>query len=1117
MSSRNLLSAVIMAASCMSVPAGMLGHTPGYYAPTSELASGHWIRIKVTDTGMQQISHDQLRQLGFTDPDQVSVYGYGGVALIDNMFGTSLPDDLPLASSIHTDEKLIFYGESDVRNDLGDTATTLSIARNAYSTGGYYFLSDCHGASAPIPDIPYNAESRSNLEYHTSLSVSEAELTCPARAGTSYFGADLTGNPDYSHTFTVDDPYASTATVRYAFAARAQSAITLSFTLPDDAPISSRYTARANGLYESNYIYYNFAAGYLTFALRQGDNQTYTIYPALKSSSPIEYAAIDYIGIIYRRHNNATARPEMRMAFFNPSSTASFTIKGLSTTSQVWDVTDPQNIGRHQLMPTAEQGTYTASFGSRRRNNTAYLQVFDPTQELHSPTVVGPVTNQDLHSLDTPDLLIVTTSTLRQQAEDLAELHRIHQGMTVHVVDQQEAFNEFSSGTPHPMGIRRLAKMFYDRDPQKFRYMLLYGAGTYDNRSLIIPTSDRLITYQCDSRSEMNNATTAYCSDSYFGMLADSYNHAEIHFQPMSVAVGRIPAVDSSDAATVNSKIKHYLENPPQSQAIDRVLLLADAGDDNSHLVQSEEIADTIALQAPGSAIIKAYNSLYPLTDNDTNAKAARAVITSALSSGVHYMAYCGHGNSNGISFENYYQKKHVLEQTCGFLPIVMMSTCDLFAFDRTDDDMGAAFIRSPKGGSIAIVAASRTVYQDQNQYLAVAMAREACGNNPGAMTGDIFLAARNSTVTQAAGNTDKNLAINCLCYNFGGDPALPVYSPTRSIEIDMKATELSPLMPFQIDGRITDPLGNTLTDFNGTASIAIYGAPRSVNTYPRHGAPAMSVTLDEDLIATIGATVVDGTFSTRFQFPEPERPTDRLHMSVCAVAHDGTTAMTHISDIGFTRDNTVTTEPDTTPPVISTMYLDSPDFTDGDCVNESPVLYATVMPDDSGLNCMASGIGGTRLLLDETSSFATAPSALTVAADGSASMTFHLPSLTDGRHTLRLCIADNAGNTAIRSLSFIVRGETNAHLYMDEYPARTIATLRLSHDFPDTPSGRLVIEDASGNVVYTATDPQFPFQWDLCDNAGLRVPDGEYSAYAILNSGSRHGSTPRTRIIVIE
>ncbi len=50
----------------------------------------------------------------------------------------------------------------------------------------------------------------------------------------------------------------------------------------------------------------------------------------------------------------------------------------------------------------------------------------------------GNVANQNLHSLATPDMLVITTPKLKAQADRIADFHRQHDGMDVEVVLQDE-------------------------------------------------------------------------------------------------------------------------------------------------------------------------------------------------------------------------------------------------------------------------------------------------------------------------------------------------------------------------------------------------------------------------------------------------------------------------------------------------------------------------------------------------------------------------------------------------------------------------------------------------------------------------------------------------------
>ena len=65
-----------------------------HYAPNSALADGNWVKIRVSESGMQYISNSQLKEMGFSNPEKVNVYGYGG-RLISDILNDSQVDDLP--------------------------------------------------------------------------------------------------------------------------------------------------------------------------------------------------------------------------------------------------------------------------------------------------------------------------------------------------------------------------------------------------------------------------------------------------------------------------------------------------------------------------------------------------------------------------------------------------------------------------------------------------------------------------------------------------------------------------------------------------------------------------------------------------------------------------------------------------------------------------------------------------------------------------------------------------------------------------------------------------------------------------------------------------------------
>jgi hypothetical protein len=64
------------------------------------------------------------------------------------------------------------------------------------------------------------------------------------------------------------------------------------------------------------------------------------------------------------------------------------------------------------------------------------------------------IPNQNVHAIADADMLILTSPIFLEQAQRLADYHAEHDGLRSIVVNVNEIYNEFSTGTPDPTGIR---------------------------------------------------------------------------------------------------------------------------------------------------------------------------------------------------------------------------------------------------------------------------------------------------------------------------------------------------------------------------------------------------------------------------------------------------------------------------------------------------------------------------------------------------------------------------------------------------------------------------------------------------------------------------------------
>lgn len=124
------------------------------YADHSVLASGRWVKIRVGETGVYQLTESLVKQAGFTDLSRVKVYGYGGNLQNERLVGSELAelDDLPEVPTCTVGGKRLFYAKGPVSWSSNQAAKR---TRNPYSDYGYYFLTESDGEPLTVDSTAF--------------------------------------------------------------------------------------------------------------------------------------------------------------------------------------------------------------------------------------------------------------------------------------------------------------------------------------------------------------------------------------------------------------------------------------------------------------------------------------------------------------------------------------------------------------------------------------------------------------------------------------------------------------------------------------------------------------------------------------------------------------------------------------------------------------------------------------------------------------------------------------------------------------------------------------------------------------------------------------------------
>ena len=1093
------------------------------------------MKVRTSAEGIYQLSYDELNDMGFSDPSKVQVYGYGGMPLtaLNNHFSADFPDDIQPVATYHTsDGRVLFYGHGDVtfRSGTNGDKSTYSYVRNPYDTESYYFLSDVQGK----PTMPRASDVSENSSYgplasHIHIDYIEKEERNHTNGGALFHGPTHSPGESVGYTFSIRD-YAPSATCTsgsfaYVYGLKSPYSTPLSVTLPDGLESTNQKSnSSAKGIDENNdnTTYFNEASGWMGFSYPDAPasvDEDFTFKVNIPNGS-ISYCAEDYVMLRYPRANRLNEQfPFLVMNF--PSS------EKKSGQKVVFE-----NIPDGDLVVWGVDGASPVPFKSHYADGAASIVLngstdaaiaFRPSMTFPSAEFVEEIANQDLHALPTPDMLIITVADQEAAANEIAEIHRQYQGMDVLVLVHDKIYNEFSSGTRHAMAYRRLAKMFYDRDPQKFRFLMFLGPAYYDNRCVLGPKVDRMVTYQQDNAAYCNHIVYNYASDSYFAMLNDSYQHSNMPKERTQINVGRVSCINVSQAFTYVGKLKDRFENPLPAQVYNHALIMADSGNATTHSKQANEVIEAMRKLNPAISVSPMYAEGYP-KDNST---VRHNAIVAALNRGAGIMTYIGHGSPTSIAN---WSVSEVTSTPYEYAPFVLFSSCDQYSFDHLKNGLVETMITTEKGGALGGVAAVRSVYINENQKTCVPVSEAYASSKPSDTFGDVFRRSRDIILDRYFENPNSVDFINetrafhnILAYNLAGDPAIPIGVPEFAVDIekvnDMSSDDsvaVDPYSPFAIAGTITSG-GKVVEDYNGSIRIEVLDGSRTVKTVNTNGESNYvpnEVVYDSEVLALSFGEVKNGRFSLNVSVPTPTFIDS--HYRIIATALSDKANAIGLFDKLVINDFDVDNYDESTfsAPSIKEFYADRPVFAPGDEITASSTIYALIDPSPSGLNTMTGNINTrTRLTVDGLQPYNNLEGYLSRSADGLLLLSVPLKQLSDGIHTIELCIVNNTGQAARDYIEVISTSrKSSIGITVEESPASTVATI----DVAETPeSSRLVITDASGATVFSKENPTFPYKWDLKSN-GEDVPDGLYKASVLIQTGKSYGSTPAVPIIVL-
>ena len=1120
MNKRNIFIALFVIILLASTSLSASAFSASKYATTSKLSSGQWVKISIPEDGVYQITSRELIKMGFSNINDVKVYGAGGHPISEVLDG-SAPDDLVQVPSKIVGNKIVFYGCGPVGYTLEGATTSPHFTRtfNSYSQQGYYFLTSDSSPRVEPANVTYGITGTRLRDTSLDYYHHETEAISASQSGKDMLGEAFV-DKQLQLTYNIPSLCGDSAImVNTCVAVKSKDTPAYLKVNFNNKQVPFDNNDIKIPAAPSEYTFYNFISPY---ALVQP-----TTTAPIPASGTINFnitgnpnwSKLDYFILTFYHRNTLenSVDNQVRMNFNQVSSSDIIAVTDDNPSLLMWNIDNPQAPKNYNLKEAEGYRGFTPLYTIE----TTQFIAFDPTQTLKSITGYDPVENQNIHGLPTPDMVIVTCKELLEQASRVARMHITNDKMIVHVIDQDLIFNEFSSGTPDAMAIRLMNKMFYDRDSSKFKYLIMFGAGSQDNRQILAKRPCTILTYESTGS---HDETSSYVSDDFFGMLEDNSGKNPAN-ELLLLGVGRIPCASLEEAESDVDKLIDYVNNPDYGPWRNNALLIADyyEEDHNLHAYQAEGLGNIIASEL-GLPINrnKVFLSQFPYDSQTKMGLEARQRMTQLLKDGQYFMTYVGHGNGMALTHE--YKLWTTLEArntTYPHLPIITTACCDVARYDGNTRGLLEIMFHKPKGGAIAMVTTTRSAYASGNDALNQAFIRNMFSNtSTGQMPtiGEVYMRTK-----QSFGHVTS---YNKMMFVLIGDPAIKVNYPKPYFKINKingytigtNSISTGELRQITIEAAVYTPDGSQIdTSFNGDATLAIYDYEKKELT--ENG---RDIFFPRNLLTQVEGRVENGIFVCNTIMPRYfQNPGSAGLVSVYAHRDNsdemvnGNTDRIMLQAYSETNPNTIH---DVTPPVISDIYFDDQsEFAATNNVQFKSTLHISAT-DDYGFNNQTITIGnGLDLKIDGGKKYGTELRSFVTLRDQGKTLDLDYPiELLEGHHTLQFTTHDIAGNRASRVFDFYVGGQQVA-LSVEQEPASEVATFNLTAPEGSNPEVKIMVFNSTGQYVWYTTTSSFPFDWDLKNRRGKRLPAGVYKYYGKYTSGNSFGGTNTGTLIIAD
>ena len=507
---------------------------------------------------------------------------------------------------------------------------------------------------------------------------------------------------------------------------------------------------------------------------------------------------IDFDDILVNRmtltYDRALTAVNNELAFnYTTSGPQRFLVDGFTesdpTAIYVWDVSNrmsPTVVNLSSADISGSAGNYTANIGVTASSDS---QIIASTM-LRSPAALSTYTASSLEPTGgSADWLAVAHNTLESEANRLATHRASFSGLSTHVVDIEDVYNQYGYGFARPFAVQSF--LTHALSEWGMSYTVLVGDATENPRKLNCSLEDFLHYTTCSST--WNNTDENYVLtdfqfvDRFKGMIASDHTFATLVGADESedIAIGRIAAQSSTDLKNTVDKIIVF-ENAIQTEAAytDNILWLADNNDAGGFFCS--ENSDVRANHVTDSSLIHeeiCANSYYTANPYD---QAPSAQVISQIrtdfynhlgTTGARIINYRGHGGNDDWA-GNLVTADHDSEWlNVGQPGIILSADCLDGNFMKSGQQtLGESFMKLDLNrGSAAHWSSSGLGFSNEHTVLHKGF-YDGIYQQEYSRIGDAIRYSKNNFIAVGGGDISENYS-----FILQGDPAMIVVSPLQN------------------------------------------------------------------------------------------------------------------------------------------------------------------------------------------------------------------------------------------------------------------------------------------------------------------------------------------------